>query len=787
MTRSSRRTDPSLRLRTLLVAAQVALVALIALHGVAFGHAELVSSVPAANASISTSPPELVLTFTEAIDPANSSLTLLGPNGSPVAGTGALRINAAGTTATTEVPALKPGIYTVSYRVTSATDGHVTSGQYAFLLDPTGTQPAPIGSASSASPSIEPTTIAARWAVLVLLLVLFGTALFWLASARPALAAARCGERDVVFRGGVGPWSAIAVLAFGAFFSLAIFLTVAAGAIGSGGHSHPGHQGVPLDFAAPFGWTPFAIAMRVALVGTFAAFVLAAARFFAVDEARRRGRPARDLDTALLLGVLGATAAALGGMSFAGHAFAGGGPVFALIDWFHLVAVGSWLGTLGGLALLAWHMRRRQSDRRGVLGAALSRHSRVAMIAAPVVVLTGLANSPIVIGAARNVVASQYGDLVLAKATLFSVAVAIGAVNFLLVRRGSTARATTLIGGEALIGLVAVAVAATMLSIQPAASRVATLSNSANQTAHLYGTAGSSNVHAAISIPAPGDQLYQVVVSDPATGAPRPDVRAVAIEFTAPSGSPLGTKRVGMTRTRDTTIWSVQGAFTPEVGAWTIGVLVQRPGGLESVSFPISVQDPIPPQLVPPPDTGLGVPAVLGLLWLLPDGLAGWLLLCLPLLALASVALLERSRRAAARPLGWMAPARVALVAVAVIAGLGIGSRSVVEAANRGVTPGPNPIAASAASVARGKLIFLANCATCHGAEGSGDGPQGAGMLPAPGAIGPSVSRMSDLELQYLVTNGLAGTKMPSFATKLSENERWDLVNYLHSRWHSGQ
>src|SRR5207249_9810057 len=119
----------------------------------------------------------------------------------------------------------------------------------------------------------------------------------------------------------------------------------------------------------------------------------------------------------------------------------------------------------------------------------------------------------IVIGAARNVVASQYGDLVLAKATLFSVAVAIGAVNFLLVRRGSTARATTLIGGEALIGLVAVAVAATMLSIQPAASPGATLSNSANQTAHLYGAAGSLNLHPAVNFPAPGHPLLHVAVS----------------------------------------------------------------------------------------------------------------------------------------------------------------------------------------------------------------------------------------------------------------------------------
>ena len=646
MTRSSQRTELARRLRPSVAAACLVPIVLILMGGVALGHAELASSVPAANASVTASPPQLVLTFTEAIDPANSSLTLLGPDGRPVAGTGGLRVNGAATIATETVPALAPGIYTVNYQVTSAADGHVTAGQYAFLLDPTGTQPGPIGTAASASPSIEPTTIAARWAALVLLLVLFGTALFWLASARPALAAAS-GGREPSRSPGTKLWTAITVIALGAFAALGLFLTLSAGAIGPEAQSLPGHQGVPLDFAAPFGWTPFAIAMRVALAGTGLAFLIAAARLFVLDEARRRGRTARDADTILLLGVLGASAAALAGMSFAGHAFAGGGPIFATIDWLHLVSVASWLGTLGGLALLAWHVRKREGDGRAVLATALARHSRVAMIAAPVVVLTGLANSPIVIGSARNIVASQYGDLVLAKATLFSAAVAIGAVNFVLVRRGAPARAATLVTAEAMIGLAAVAVAATMLTIQPAASRVPTLSNSANQTAHLYGTADSSNVHAAISIPAPGDQLYQVAVSDVATGAPRSDVQGVAMEFTPPPGSRLPTTRVAMTRTTDTTIWSVQGAYTPAVGGWKIDILVQRPGRLESASFPLTVQDPIPAQLVPPADTGVGVPAVLGILWVLPDGLAGWLLLCLPLLGLALVAIVERTRRVA--------------------------------------------------------------------------------------------------------------------------------------------
>src|SRR5205807_793930 len=237
---------------------------------------------------------------------------------------------------------------------------------------------------------------------------------------------------------------------------------------------------------------------------------------------------------------------------------------------------------------------------------------------------------------------------------------------YVLVRRGWAARAVKLVTAEAIIGLVAVAAAATMLTIQPGASRVPTLSNSANQTAHLYGAAGTSNVHAAISIPAPGDQLYQVAVSDATTGAPRTDVQGVAMEFVPPSGTSLTTRRVAMTETPDTTIWSVQGAYTPQIGAWTIRILVQLAHGLESASFPLTVQDPIPAQLVPPPDTGVGVPAVLGILWLLPAGVMGWLLLCIPLLGLALLAFAERSRRSfASQSPVWMPRARLALVAIA--------------------------------------------------------------------------------------------------------------------------
>ncbi|MGZ6372962.1 MAG: c-type cytochrome, partial [Candidatus Limnocylindria bacterium] len=162
----------------------------------------------------------------------------------------------------------------------------------------------------------------------------------------------------------------------------------------------------------------------------------------------------------------------------------------------------------------------------------------------------------------------------------------------------------------------------------------------------------------------------------------------------------------------------------------------------------------------------------------------GWLLPVVPLLVALVLRLSgTRLRRRAPRLGGAARVARAVLVVIAVVLGLGIGSRAAVEAANRPTANAANPLSASAASIARGRLIYLANCSSCHGTDGAGGGPQAAGMLPAPGAIGSTVAGLEDGELQSLVTNGVAGTAMPAFATRLSENDRWDLVNYLHDRW----
>jgi copper transport protein len=746
-------TLPRASLTRLLAAAVAAVLLGLVLPPRAAAHAELVSSSPAANATLPEAPDALELTFSEAVDPGTVRVRLLDPQQRDISGVGAPSV--ADSAVRVSLPELDAGVYTVDYRVTSAVDGHVTSGIFAFLVDPTGTQPAPSVSSETDTPSTTPEATMARWVALAATLALAGTLVFWLGSARPAMSAA---GRPIVV-----PWPALALIGALAVSGLVAYLLLAARPI-----VEPGAGGwFPLDPAGPFGATQFAVAMRVALLGTLAATLLSAA-FGALG---RR-------DAGALLLTLGAVLIGMAGMSLAGHAAASGGPLFAAFDLLHLVAVAAWLGSLVGAGLLL-------TLARPLAGSALRRHSRVALVAAPLVVLSGIASSPLLLGAeARDLVASDYGNLLLAKVLLFGIAAGLGAANFFLVRRRTPRAAVPILAAELGVAALAVAAAAGLVTGQPAANRAPVLVTSAIGAAHLYGTAGDSTVHAAVNLPAPGEQRYQVSVADVETGASRDDVQRVFLVFAPPPGSGLAPERVQLDPGEEPGLWGTSGAYTPVVGDWTLDVVVRRAGERdETASFALEVVLPLPPQRVPPPDSGVGVPLPVALLWaVLPPDPAAWLV-SIGLLVAAGLLFGIGRVRAAGRPL---AVVRAALVAAAVVVGIGAGSRALVAAAN---APPPsaaaqaNPVRADDASVARGERLYLANCSSCHGADGSGDGAAATGKLPPPGDLADRVAELSDGALAYRIAVGSDGTRMPAFAATLSENDRWDLVNYLRSRF----
>ncbi|MHB8417526.1 MAG: cytochrome c [Myxococcales bacterium] len=98
---------------------------------------------------------------------------------------------------------------------------------------------------------------------------------------------------------------------------------------------------------------------------------------------------------------------------------------------------------------------------------------------------------------------------------------------------------------------------------------------------------------------------------------------------------------------------------------------------------------------------------------------------------------------------------------------------------------------ASPASLAEGKTLYGAACASCHGAEGRGDGPSanwpgfsdewGHRVRPRDLTAGHLEGGRDGRDLYLLLTTGLDGTPMPSFATALTPAQTWAVVHYVRS------
>ena len=95
-------------------------------------HSVLVSSSPAAGASVAASPAEAVLEFNEPVENRFTELAVLGPDGASHWEAGPVSVVDARVSAPLR-PLGPAGTYTIRYRVTSA-DGHPVSGTVGFRL-----------------------------------------------------------------------------------------------------------------------------------------------------------------------------------------------------------------------------------------------------------------------------------------------------------------------------------------------------------------------------------------------------------------------------------------------------------------------------------------------------------------------------------------------------------------------------------------------------------------------------------------------------------------------------
>ena len=90
-----------------------------------------------------------------------------------------------------------------------------------------------------------------------------------------------------------------------------------------------------------------------------------------------------------------------------------------------------------------------------------------------------------------------------------------------------------------------------------------------------------------------------------------------------------------------------------------------------------------------------------------------------------------------------------------------------------------DPFPTQPPSLARGRELYAARCASCHGASGRGDGPAAPGLDPPPSNLtAPALRSSSPLEFYRKVNVGVAGTAMPAFSAQLSSDQRWAVALY---------
>jgi mono/diheme cytochrome c family protein len=92
-----------------------------------------------------------------------------------------------------------------------------------------------------------------------------------------------------------------------------------------------------------------------------------------------------------------------------------------------------------------------------------------------------------------------------------------------------------------------------------------------------------------------------------------------------------------------------------------------------------------------------------------------------------------------------------------------------------------NPLQPSPVALKSAHEVYTNKCARCHGDTGKGDGHDASRYDPAPTDFTDAklMSGATDGELFYKISEGKK--PMPVFKTKLSEDQRWELVLLIRS------
>jgi copper transport protein len=405
-------------IRRVAVTVLLVLGVMVAAAPAASAHAVLLRTDPSPQSTVPRAPERVRLEFSEAVETAFGAVRVFDVDGHRV-DRGQVRRAPGRRVLDVPVQSLPDGTYTVTWRVVSA-DGHQVHGGFVFYMGaPSSISPVAIGEDAGAGRAVGWGFGVARFiwfiAFLGLVGVVIGRRFVW----TPALRAAGLADGHVAAavrrRVAVVLPAAWAVLVIAGAVSL-VFQAASVSGLGFFSAAHGNVLGEVLDTSYGRAWTA-----QLVLVGLAFVPVLALAR---------PGRPLGGRPTiwiAALLALLTGTAVAT---AFEGHARTDPHPALSIVSIaVHLVAVGTWVGGLAALVLLAGRGWRAVpgENRATFVRHLVPRFSRVAVVAVLVVVVTGTFNTIANLAGFDDLWRTAYGRLVTAKVALLLVALALAA------------------------------------------------------------------------------------------------------------------------------------------------------------------------------------------------------------------------------------------------------------------------------------------------------------------------------------------------------------------------
>jgi mono/diheme cytochrome c family protein len=90
-----------------------------------------------------------------------------------------------------------------------------------------------------------------------------------------------------------------------------------------------------------------------------------------------------------------------------------------------------------------------------------------------------------------------------------------------------------------------------------------------------------------------------------------------------------------------------------------------------------------------------------------------------------------------------------------------------------------NPVRANRRSINKGEVLFLNNCASCHGEKADGNSQLAKSLNPKPTNLQMMAGMHPDGDFAWKIANGRGA--MPAWKGVIGQQDIWHLVNYIQS------